>query len=323
MPGSVKLLAAKVETTPGTWSSPSWAADAFVVQNLRITPFNSTPLRRENDQPYAGSRPSAPSQVHRAIAWDWELSGSGSANTPVPWQVFLRAAMFGAGVPGGSAVTYPLTSAGDGSALSLIPSMGPFSHETRMARGTITFSFIEKQLPRASFEGLGLLRTAGVIQTATDTTGLSLTPPTPPVEVNLANTLIRLDTFTLGVREAVIALNMKTQRYSTTGEESIVFGKDADGDRRNVRFRVVFELPDLASKNYASAITAGTLLAFTIVHGTAAGNIIEIGTVSGTPSAQIESFTIEDVDNRTMATMEGVMVPTGAGGNNELSLVTK
>jgi hypothetical protein len=323
MPGSVKLLAAKVETTPGTWSSPAWGADAFPVQNLRITPFNSTPLRRENDLPYAGSRPSAPSQIHRAIAFDWELAGSGTANTAVGWQVFLRAAMFGAGVPGGSAVNYPLISTGDGAALSVIAAQGPFSHETRMLRGTITFSFTEKQLPRASFDGLGLLRTAGTIQVVTDLTGLALPSPPAPVEVNVENTLIRLDTFTLPVREAVITLNMKTQLYSTTGERSIVFGKDADGDRRNVRFRIVFELPDLASKNYASAITAGTLLAFTIVHGTAAGNIIEIGTASGTPSAQIESFTIEDVDNRTMATMEGVLVPTGAAGNNELSLVTK
>lgn len=323
MPGSVKLLAAKVETTPGTWAAPAWSADAFPVQNLRISPFNSTPLRREIDLPYAGSRPSAPSQVHRGIAFDFELAGSGAANTPVAWQTFLRAAMFGAGVAGGSSVSYPLTSTGDGSALSMIAAMGPFSHESRMARGTLTFSFIEKQLPRASFEGLALLRTAGVIQTATDLTGLALPSPPAPVECNLQNTLIRLDTFTLGVREAVISLNMKTQRYSTTGEESIVFGKDADGDRRNARFRIVFELPDLASKNYASAITAGTLLAFTIAHGTVAGNIIEIGTPTGTPAAQIESFTIEDVDNRTMATMEGVLVPTGAGGNNELSLVTK
>lgn len=323
MPGSTKLLATAVETTPGTWNAPSWATGAFPVQNLRITPFNSTPLRRENDLPYAGSRPSAPSQIHRGIAFDWELAGSGTALTAVAWERFLRGAMFGASSSGAGQVTYPLTSSGGGAALSMIAAQGPFSHETRMVRGTITFSFIEKQLPRASFEGLGLLRTAGVIQTVTDLTGLSLPSPPAPVECNLENTLIRLDTFTLGVREAVITLNMKTQLFSTTGERSIVFGKDADGDRRNVRFRIVFELPDLASKNYASAITAGTLLAFTIVHGTAAGNIIEIGTATGTPSAQIESFTIEDVDNRTMATMEGVMVPTGASGNNELSLVTK
>ncbi|MBU6167189.1 MAG: hypothetical protein KGQ52_13830 [Alphaproteobacteria bacterium] len=319
MPASTRLLATAVETTPGTWASPSWATGAFPVMNLRISPFQSTPLRREVDLPYAGSRPSAPSQIHRGIAFDWELAGSGTANTPVAWQSFLRAAMFGAGVPGGSAVTYPLTSAGDGAALSVIAAMGPFAHESRMARGTITFSFIEKQLPRASFDGLALLRTAGVIQAPVDLTGLALPSPPAPVEVNVENTLIRLDAFTLGVREAVITLNMKTQLYSTTGERSIVFGKDQDGDRRNARFRVVFELPDLGSKNYASSITAGTLLAFTIVHGTAAGNIIEIGT----PSAQIESFTIEDVDNRTMATMEGVLVPTGAAGNNELSLVTK
>ncbi len=323
MAGAVKLIATKVETVPGTWTTPAWATDAFPVQNLRITPFNSQTLRREIDLPYAGARPSAPSQVHRGIAFDWELSGSGVANTPVIWGRFLRAAMFGAGAPAGALVNYPLTSAGDGDALSAIAVMGPFAHESRMMRGTITFSFVEKQLPKASFEGLALFRTAGVIQTVADLTGISLPTYPAPIEVNLVNTLIRLDAFTLGVREATITLNMKTGRYSTTGEESIVFTKDADGDKRAARFRVVFELPDLASKNYATAIQAGTFLAFTIVHGTAAGNIIEIGTVAGTPSAQIESFTIDEVDNRTMATMEGVLVPSGGTGNNELSLVTK
>ncbi len=323
MPLSTKLLATKVETTPGTWTAPSWATDAFPVQNLRISPFNAQTLRREIDLPYAGSRPSAPSQIHRAVGFDFELSGSGTANTPVAWANFLRAALFAAGVPAGAQVGYPLTSAGDGAALSAIACMGPFAHEMRMLRGTLTFSFTEKQLPRASFDGLGLFRTAGEIQVPPNLTGLTLPSYPAPIEVNVENTLIRLDAFTLGVREATITLNNKTQLFSTTGERSIVFGKDADGDRRNARFRVVFELPDLASKNYASSIAAGTFLAFTIVHGTTAGNIIEIGTVAGTPSAQIESFTIEDVDNRTMATMEGVLVPSGGTGNNELSLVTK
>lgn len=323
MPLSTKLLAARVETTPGTWNAPSWATDAFPVQNLRISPFNATTLRREIDLPFAGSRPSAPSQVHRAIAFDWELSGSGTPNTPVAWANFLRGALFAAAAPAGAQVAYPLTSAGDGAALSAIACMGPFAHETRQMRGTVSFSFTEKQLPRASFEGLGLFRNAGEIQVAPTLTGLALPSYPAPIEVNVENTLIRLDSFTLGVREAVITLNNKTQLFSTTGERSIVFGKDADGDRRNARFRVVFELPDLAAKNYSSAIQAGTFLPFTIVHGATAGNIIEIGTPAGTPSAQIESFTIEDVDNRTMATMEGVLVPTGGTGNNELSLVTR
>ena len=323
MPGSTKLIATKVETSPGTWTAPSWATDAFPVQNLRINPFNAQTLRREIDLPYAGSRPSAPSQVHRGIAFDFELSGSGTPATPVAWANFLRAALFGAAVPAAGEVAYPLTSAGDGAALSAIACMGPFAHETRMLRGTLTFSFIEKQLPRASFEGLGLFRNAGEIHVPANLTGLALPTYPAPIEVNVEHTLIRLDAFTLPVREAVISLNNKTQLFSTTGERSILFGKDADGDRRNARFRVVFELPDLASKNYSSAIQAGTFLPFTIVHGTAAGNIIEIGTPTGTPAAQIEAFTIEDVDNRTMATMEGVLVPSGGTGNNELSLVTK
>jgi hypothetical protein len=322
MPGALNVFTAKVEVPPGTWTAPANATDGFTVKNLRIRPFNSTPIRREVDLPFAGARPSAPSAVHRGITFDFELSGSGTPTVPVAWATILRAAMFGAPVPAAGQVAYPLTSSGDGDSLSAIPVKGPFAHETRMLRGTLTFTFTEKQLPNASFDGLGLLRQAGVIQTPANLTGLVLPAYPAPVEVNLENTLIRLDGFTLGVREAVIEMGMKTQLFSTTGERSIVFGKDQDGDRRAVRFRVVFELPDLAAKNYATAIGAGTLLSFTIVHGTVAGNIIELGTVTGTPSALIENFEIDEQDNRTFATMSGVMVPSGAG-NNELQLVTK
>jgi hypothetical protein len=322
MPGAVNIFTARVETVPGTWTAPANATDAFTVLNLRIRPFNSTPIRREVDLPFPGARPSAPSAIHRGISFDFEMSGSGTPATAVSWATILRAAMFGAAVPGAGEVAYPLTGTGDGASLSAVATKGPFSHETRMLRGTLTFTFTEKQLPRGSFEGLGLLRTAGVIQTPANLAGLVLPPYPAPVEVNLENTLIQLDSFTLGVREAVIELGMKTQLFSTTGERSIVFGKDQDGDRRAVRFRVVFELPDLAAKNYATAIGAGTQLAFTIVHGNVAGNIIEIGTAPGAPSALIESFEIDEQDNRTFATMAGVMVPSGAG-NNELRLVTK
>ena len=318
MPLATSFLAAKVETTPGTWAAPTLAADALTIRNLTIDPFNTATLRRNIDKGFAGANPSIPSNVHRGYSFEMELSGSGTANTPVLWQTMLRGSMFGAGVPGGSSVSYPLTSTGDGSALSLFLLKDTILHEVRGARGNAVFTFNEKGLPIVAFSGLGLFRTAGEVYKAGASTGLSLGAYPAPVEVNLENTVITLDTFTLGVREFSLDLGMKTQLYSTTGSRQVIFGKDDEGDRRAAKFRMSFELPDSASKNYSASLAAGSIIPFTLVHGTAAGNIIELSSAR----AIAETITYSEDANRLFATVTGVCTPNGAG-NNDFVLVTK
>jgi hypothetical protein len=318
MPLATSFLAAAVETTPGVWATPTLAANALTVRNLTIDPFNTATLRRNIDKGFAGANPSIPSNVHRGYSFEMELSGSGTANTPALWQTMLRGSMFGAGVPGGTSVSYPLISAGDGGALSMLLLKDTIMHEVRGARGNAVFTLNEKGLPILAFTGLGLFRTAGQVYTAGSSAGLSLATYPAPVEVNLENTVITLNGFTLGVREFSVDLGMKTQLYSTTGSRQVIFGKDDEGDRRAVKFRMSFELPDTTSINYSASLAAGSIIPFTLVHGTTAGNIIELSSTR----AIAETITYSEDANRLFATITGVCTPNGAG-NNDIVLVTR
>lgn len=312
------FVACKAESPVGTWAAPTFALNALTVRNLRIDPFNANTLRRNIETPTAGSRPSVPSGIHRGFGFEIELSGSGTANTAVPWVTLLNMMLFGAAVPTGVQVGYPLSSTGDGGANSLLLLKDTLMHEARFARANAVFNLTEKQTPFVAIDGLALFRTPGEVYTAGASTGISLATYPAPVEVNLANTAISLDTFTLGVREFTLDLGMSPQLYTTTNQQAIIFTKDEAKDRRGAKFTLKFELPDSASKNYSASLVAGSQIAFSVAHGLTAGNIIQFAS----SSAIIETMSSSSEDNRIFATITGVLVPTGAG-NNEFTFVTK
>lgn len=318
MPLATSFLAAKVETPAGTWAAPTLALNALTVRNLTIDPFNTATLRRNIDRGFAGANPSTPSAVHRGYSFEMEMAGSGVANTAALWATMLRGSMFGAGAPAGAQVGYPLTSTGDGDALSMLLLKDTILHEMRGARGNAVFTFNEKALPFVAFTGLGLFRTAGEVYKAGSASGLSLATYPAPIECNLENTVVTLDAFTLGVREFSVDMGMKTQLYSTTGSRQIIFGKDDEGDRRAVKFRMSFELPDAGAKNYSASIAAGSVLPFTLVHGATAGNILEVSSSRGI----VETIGYSEDANRLFANVTGVCVPS-ATGNDEIVLVSK
>jgi hypothetical protein len=318
MPLATSFLAAKIETPPGVWSAPTLALNALTVRNLTIDPFNTAPLRRNTDRGFAGANASIPSAVHRGFSFEMEMAGSGTANTAALWQTMLRGSMFGAGVPTGVQVGYPLTSAGDGDALSMLLLKDTILHEMRGARGNVVFNFAEKAAPFMAFTGLGLFRTAGEVYKTGSAAGLSLAAYPAPVEVNLENTVITLDGFTLPARSLVVDLGMKTQLYSTTGSRQIVFGKDDEGDRRAVKFTATFELPDAATKNYSASLAAGSPVPFTLVHGLNAGNIIQLSAAQ----AVMETISYSEDVNRLFATITGVCPPSAAG-NDDIVLVSR
>lgn len=318
MPLATSFFAAKIETPPGTWATPTLAVNALTVRNLTISPFNTTPLRQNIDTGFAGARPSVPSATHRGYSFEMEMAGSGVAATAALWQTMLRGSMFGAGVTAGAQVGYPLTSAGDGDALSMLLLKDTILHETRGARGNVVFNFNEKALPFMAFNGLGLFRTPGEVYKAGSSAGLSLATYPAPVEANLENSVITLDTFTLGARSLVVDMGMKTQLYSTTGSRQVVFGKDEEGDRRAVKFTATFELPDSAAKNYSASLSAGSAVPFTLTHGLTAGNIIQLSA----GRAIMETLTYSEDANRLFATITGVCPPSSAG-NDDIVLVSK
>ena len=307
------VLLAKLETVAGTDSVPTVGADAFIVKNYQMTPFEAQEVRRNIDRGFAGANPSLPTAIHARHTFEVELCGSGAAATPAKWGTLLRGCMFGAPVTAAD-VTYPLTSTGDGSSLSIYGFKENGRAKGLMTRGNARFSFVEKQLPSLSFDYMSLISGSPFANAAPGAPTLPVYPA--PVEVNLANTAISLDGFTLGVRSLEINLGMKTVFYSTTGGRAIIFDKSEDGDRRAVSFTLVAELPDPSVKEYFTALAAGTLMAFALTHGVTAGNIITMSSAV----AMVTAITFSVENNRLFMNVTGSLVPSAA--NNELTLKT-
>ena len=307
------VFLAKIEGTPGTDSVPVVATDAFIVKNYNMIPFEAQEVRRNIDRGFAGATPSLPTAIHARHTFEVELAGSGTAATPAKWGTLLRGCMFGAPVVAAD-VTYPLTSTGDGGSLSVYGFKENGRAKGLMTRGNAKFSFVEKQLPSLSFDFMSLISGSPFANAAPGAPTLPVYPA--PLEVNVANTAILLDSYTLGVRSLEIDMGMKTTFFSTTGGRAIIFDKAEDGDRRAAKFTLVAELPDPATKEYFTALQAGTVVPFSLTHGAVAGNIITMTSAV----ALLGSITFSTENNRLFMTVTGSFVPSAA--NNELTLKT-
>lgn len=316
MPLDLNVLAAVPETVPGTRQAPSLASNALVAFNYAPVPIQSGEVRRAIDLPFPGRRPALKTGVLARHPFSVELSGAGTAAGVPFWAPLLRGCMFGASVPNASInCAHPLNSVGDGGALSFDGWKDNVRMQAFGMRGNAVFDFTEKALPRIDFDYLGLI-VPGAPATANTPGAVTLPTYPAPVEVNLANTAVILDGFTLGCRSFSLDLGMKTTLYSTTGSRSIIFDKAEDGDRRSAGGTLVAELPDPTAKSYFADVLAGTARSFSVAHGTVAGNIITIASSVFVPL----DITFSVDANRILMTMPFALVPTAA--NNDFTLVT-
>ena len=88
------LLLAKIEAAIGTDADPTAAADAMLVSDLDLTPFEATEIDRALYRPYLGASPVVHDAVHQSLRFGVELAGSGAADTAPPYDALLRASGF-------------------------------------------------------------------------------------------------------------------------------------------------------------------------------------------------------------------------------------
>lgn len=273
----LSLMLSKVETVYGTYATPAPATDASIVFGYTMTPMESEEVRREIERGFSGTNPSIPTAIRQRHRFSQELTGAGTATGVAHWAKHLRACQFGAAVPGASDCSYPLVGSGDGGSISLAGNKGnAFDLRGKGGRGNATLRFVEKQLPSIEFDIMALLQDDTNIITANVPTGVVLPSYPVPQEVSLLNTVVTLDGVTLGVRSFELDMGNKTEYYSTTAVRQVIFSKDQSGTYRAPTGRCVFELPDPATKNFFPTIRSGAPVAFSLIHGLTAGNIIEL-----------------------------------------------
>ena len=89
---SQRLLLAKEESTYGTDSNPTGAANAVLVRSLEISPFQSDAVERELIRGYMGNYETLHANQRVEVTFEVEMVGSGTAGTAPALALCLKLA---------------------------------------------------------------------------------------------------------------------------------------------------------------------------------------------------------------------------------------
>jgi hypothetical protein len=281
------------------------------VSNLDINPLDVNLLDRELVLPFFGNREKVVGQRMGSVTFDVELAGSGTAGTAPRWGRCLRACGFGEAVVSTTSVTYAPASSGI-IGLSLDFNADGNRHLLTGCRGTATLNLAAGEIPRISFEFMGIYNAAAK---ATQTTP-TFANQAAPVVVNSQNTTsVSAFSFSSCMESFNLALNNENPFRQLAGcsQQVLVSDRAPSGE-------IVIEAPVIGSsageKDFFAAVSAQTLGAIGWQHGQTAGNIVTFNA----PTCNLDSPTYADSDGVMMLNLPFMPVPTSAG-NDEFTLV--
>lgn len=297
-----RTILAKIETTYGTDSVPTGAANAIVVRNIDVTPLNATIVSRDLVRPYLGSFDQLVAMTNAQVSFEVEAAGSGAAGTAPAYGVLLRACGMSETVVASTSVTYAPVSSGFES-VSIYFNVDGVQHRLTGCRGTVTSSFTVGQIPvfRFTFTGLYNAPTDVAVPSVTYTQQV-------PLPVNNTNTTsFSLFSFAALMQSIEFDLAADIQYREVVGTG----GRYVQYIDRKPAGTVTIEAPTMAQRNFFTDALGTSTGSLTFTHGTAAGNRV-VFTASQT---DIINPTYTDDNGVQMLQIPVVFLPTTAGNN--------
>jgi hypothetical protein len=305
-----KVILLKAEVTEGTDSVPTEAANALKVLNYRPTFMDAENRVRAFEKAFFGADPVAMAAFKRGFSCDMEIAGSGTNNIAPPWMVPMRFAGFNAGVVtgGNSVVQSPVSVAASASHWSYIDDFLMKAVGGKMSAG---FTLEDDAYPLFNFTYLGRppIALAEEAVPANPTLANYITPALASSEA----TTFLLDGFALPLRRWEMNANADLQYRSLIGPSDRVVYRD-----RSWSGTIVAEVPALTDKDYFAKVRPGTTMAAQAIHGTAAGNIVQIDA----PALQVTgNIDLSDEQGKLMMTIPVTAIPVT--GNDEIVFTSK
>lgn len=298
----VKKLAllAKIETTYGTDATPSGAANAIQVLDVRFTPLEGQEESRDIVTPYMGHPGVILTGIHQMIEFGVEIAGAGVAGAVPGYGALLRACGLAETITALTDVVYEPVSDGF-EAVTLYYLLDGVRHIMLGCRGNVTMDFTAKKIPRFRFRMTGLLGTVSdQALPATTFTGFAT-----PVPVSKANTTFSLHSYAGATESVSFDFGNKVEPRLVINHESIQIA-----DRRATG-SAVMEATTLATKNWQSIALGHTDGALALAHGLAAGNIVEVDCAT----AQVGRYS-ESVSQGILHNTLPLMLKAGAGDDD-------
>ncbi|ORE85740.1 phage tail tube protein [Aurantimonas sp. 22II-16-19i] len=254
----------KIETAYGVDATPTGAANAMLFSEVTFTPMEGQEVSRDLLLPYLGHQGVELTGLYARLQGSVEIAGSDDPGTAPAYGPLLRACGMAETVTTDTSVSYDPVSAGEEAASTYFNADG-VNHVLLGVRGTFTTTQTPNQIPRFRFDLMGLLGT--ITDTALPT--VDHTAFVRPVVVNKANTVMSLHGWTAITESISLDYGNQVEARFLIGAESMEIT-----DRRATGTAVV-EAKSLATKDWFAIAKARTRGALSVVHGTAAGNIVE------------------------------------------------
>lgn len=302
-----KYVLAKIEGTYGTDPTPT-GAEAILTKNCEIQQLQGNRVSRELDRSTLGNDSEIATGRYAMVSFDVEIAGAGTAGDAPGYGPLLRACGFSETLtPATDAVYAPVSDSFE--SVTLYYFIDGELHKLTGARGSVSFNLSRDAIPMMSFSFTGLFNDP--------TQPSAVTPDTSafvrPIPVTEANTpTYTVDSFALRAEEFTLDMACEVVYRNVVNSESVVIVDRAPAGT------LAFEQERIADKNFWALAKAETLISIDIVHGTTAGNIVQLqgGQV------QLSQPALRDSDGLSVMTMNTLWVPTDSG-DDELTITVK
>ena len=303
----LNYIMAKAEVTYGTDSVPTGAANAVLVRNLTITPLAGERVSRDIVRPFLGASEELVATRYVQIEFEIEMAGSGTAGTAPAYDAILRACGMTGTTQAGTSVTYTPISAAFPS-MTLYYNVDGVQHRITGARGNMEINIQARAIPFYRFTFTGLYNAPA----DTAATAQTLTAWQTPIVVNTANTSgYQLHGYGGAMESLTLNLNNEVIYRSLVGAEDVLI------TNRSISGQAVFEAPTIAQKDYFTTAIGNALGNLAIIHGTAAGNRVELASAR----LNVSGASYQEQNGIHMLNVPFQLVPSASG--NEFSLIVR
>lgn len=314
------VILLKSESTYGTDPTPTGAADALLVSNLSINPFNATAVDRDLIRSYLGASESLIGAKYVDLSFDLELTGAGTVAVAPAWGKTLLACAMAEILTAVTRADYTPVSSAFGSATIYWYDDG-LLHKATGARGAPMFKLGINGRPVISYKFLGLYSTP----TAAANPSTTLTAWKAPQLICEANTLDVTfgGTHATGTAPAITA----GTPYPSQGIEvdmgikvdfnAMLGGETVDITARAATAKVTLDLTAAQEVTMMAAAEAATLQTVGLSHGTVANQKVMIWL----PSVQITNVQKAEANGKRLVALDLRCLPS-TSGNDEVRIVT-
>jgi hypothetical protein len=294
-----KLIIAKIESTYGTDPTPDGTNDAMLTKNMAIVPIEGGAEDRGNIDGNLGNHGNIHTGEHVSCSFDMELAGSGAAGDAPKFDPLLESCgLLGVNSPGTSEVYKPVSSSFKSCTIYL--NIDGQLHILTGCRGNVSFSLNKDEVPMMSFSFKGIYNAPSTVSMVTPVVSAFQTP----IPVSKTNT----PTGTIHSVSALIE-SLSIDLGNTFEYFDYINSEEVNITDRAPSGNIAFQAPALSTKNWFTVALADTQDALQVIHGTAAGNKVQIDC----PLVQLLLPSYSDSNGVANIQADLAIVPTIAG----------